>query len=79
MLVFVLFLTNLVRLVLLLSFFTFILFLLYQSADICVPISESVLSPHISALDEHNKLSNKDHSWRKGGKGHAKHPLKGKI
>ncbi|CAK6958547.1 dickkopf-related protein 2 isoform X1 [Scomber scombrus] len=44
---------------------------------ICVPISESVLSPHISALDEHNKLSNKDHNWRKGGKAHAKHSLKG--
>uniref|UniRef100_A0A667XL10 Dickkopf WNT signaling pathway inhibitor 2 n=1 Tax=Myripristis murdjan TaxID=586833 RepID=A0A667XL10_9TELE len=44
---------------------------------ICVPISESVLSPHISALDEHNKLSNKDHSWRKSGKAHAKHSLKG--
>lgn len=44
---------------------------------ICVPISESVLSPHISALDEHNKLSNKDHSWRKSSKGHAKHSLKG--
>lgn len=43
----------------------------------CVPISESVLSPHIPALDEHNKLSNKDHGWRKSGKGHAKHSLKG--
>ncbi|TNN55064.1 Dickkopf-related protein 2 [Liparis tanakae] len=43
----------------------------------CVPISESVLSPHISALDEHNKLSTKDHSWRKTGKPHAKHSLKG--
>ncbi|XP_026160277.1 dickkopf-related protein 2 [Mastacembelus armatus] len=44
---------------------------------ICVPISESVLSPHISALDEHNKLSTKDHSWRKNGKAHTKHSLKG--
>ncbi|XP_035491844.1 dickkopf-related protein 2 isoform X1 [Scophthalmus maximus] len=44
---------------------------------ICVPISESVLSPHISALDEHNKLSTKDHSWRKSGKAQAKHSLKG--
>ncbi|KAM8878847.1 dickkopf-related protein 2 isoform 1-T1 [Spinachia spinachia] len=43
----------------------------------CVPISESVLPPHIPALDEHNKLSNKDHGWRKSGKGHAKHSLKG--
>ncbi|KAG7221849.1 hypothetical protein INR49_017025 [Caranx melampygus] len=44
---------------------------------ICVPISESVLSPHISALDEHNKLSTKEHNWRKTGKAHAKHSLKG--
>ncbi|XP_054461167.1 dickkopf-related protein 2 [Anoplopoma fimbria] len=44
---------------------------------ICVPISESVLSPHISALDEHNKLSTKDPNWRKSGKAHAKHSLKG--
>ncbi|XP_029015426.1 dickkopf-related protein 2 isoform X2 [Betta splendens] len=44
---------------------------------ICVPISESVLSPHISALDEPNKLSSKDHNWRKSSKGHAKHSLKG--
>ncbi|XP_061889259.1 dickkopf-related protein 2 [Entelurus aequoreus] len=44
---------------------------------ICVAISESVISPHISALDEHNKLSAKDHSWRKSGKAHAKHSLKG--
>uniref|UniRef100_A0A3Q3KPB1 Uncharacterized protein n=1 Tax=Monopterus albus TaxID=43700 RepID=A0A3Q3KPB1_MONAL len=44
---------------------------------ICVPISESVISPHISAIDENNKLPTKDHSWRKGGKGHAKHVLKG--
>ncbi|XP_035516846.1 dickkopf-related protein 2 [Morone saxatilis] len=43
---------------------------------ICVPISESVLSPHISALDEHNKLANKDHNWRKSGKAQAKLPLK---
>ncbi|KAK1886081.1 Dickkopf-related protein 2 [Dissostichus eleginoides] len=32
---------------------------------ICVPISESVLSPHISALDEDNKLSTKT---RAGGR-----------
>ncbi|KAF3852547.1 hypothetical protein F7725_005902 [Dissostichus mawsoni] len=44
---------------------------------ICVPISESVLSPHISALDEDNKLSTKDQSWRKNGNLHAKHSLKG--
>ncbi|XP_034086077.1 dickkopf-related protein 2 isoform X1 [Gymnodraco acuticeps] len=44
---------------------------------ICVPISESVLSPHISALDEHNKLSTKDQSWRKNGNPHTKHSLKG--
>jgi len=37
-----------------------------------------VLSPHISALDEHNKLSTKD-NWKKGGKAQAKHSLKGKI
>lgn len=48
-------------------------------ADMCVPISESVLSPHISALAEHNKLSTKDHSWRKTGKPHAKHSLKGEL
>nr|XP_019956709.1 PREDICTED: dickkopf-related protein 2 isoform X2 [Paralichthys olivaceus] len=46
---------------------------------ICVPISESVLSPHISALDEHYKLSTKDHNWKKSSKAHAKHSLKGKI
>ncbi|TNM85871.1 dickkopf-related protein 2 [Takifugu rubripes] len=43
---------------------------------ICVPISESVLSPHISPLDEHNKHPTREHSWRKSGKMHAKHPLK---
>lgn len=48
-------------------------------ADICVPISESVLSPHISPLDEHNKHSTKEHNWRKSGKMHAKHPLKSKT
>lgn len=52
---------------------------IFLSADICVPISESVLSPHLSALDEPNKLSTKDHNWRKSGKAHAKHSLKGKI
>lgn len=49
------------------------------TADICIPISESVLSPHISPLDEHNKHSTKEPSWRKSGKMHAKHPLKRKI
>ncbi|XP_030594839.1 dickkopf-related protein 2 [Archocentrus centrarchus] len=44
---------------------------------ICVPISESVISSHISALDENIKVSSKDHGWRKSGKGHAKHSLKG--
>ncbi|KAM8843623.1 dickkopf-related protein 2 isoform 1-T1 [Synchiropus picturatus] len=44
---------------------------------ICVAVSESVLSPHLSALDEHNKLSNKDHNWKKNGKSQAKHSLKG--
>ncbi|XP_063331315.1 dickkopf-related protein 2-like [Pelmatolapia mariae] len=46
---------------------------------ICVPISESVISPHISPLDEHIKLSSKDHGWKggKNGKGQAKHSLKG--
>lgn len=48
-------------------------------ADICIPISESVLSPHISPLDEHNKHPTKEHSWRKSGKMHAKHPLKSKT
>lgn len=48
-------------------------------ADICVPISESVLSPHISPLDEHNKHPTREHSWRKSGKMHAKHPLKSEI
>lgn len=51
----------------------------FSSADICVAISESVLSPHITALDEHNKLSTKDQSWRKSGKGQAKHSLKGEM
>lgn len=48
---------------------------------ICVPISESVISPHISPLDEHIKLSSKDHGWKggKNGKGQAKHSLKGEI
>lgn len=45
-------------------------------ADICVPVSESVLSPHISALDEHNTLPTKDHGWKKSGKTHGKLPLK---
>ncbi|XP_052320823.1 dickkopf-related protein 2 [Oncorhynchus keta] len=47
---------------------------------ICVPISESVLSPHISALDDHNKLSTKDSTvdWKKSGKAaQAKHTVKG--
>ncbi|XP_047221968.1 dickkopf-related protein 2 isoform X2 [Girardinichthys multiradiatus] len=44
---------------------------------ICVSISESVLSPHISAIDNPNVLSTKDHSWRKKGRGQAKHVLKG--
>ncbi|XP_004549478.2 dickkopf-related protein 2 [Maylandia zebra] len=46
---------------------------------ICVPISESVISPHISPSDEHIKLSSKDHGWKggKNGKGQAKHSLKG--
>ncbi|KAJ8000750.1 hypothetical protein DPEC_G00183580 [Dallia pectoralis] len=46
---------------------------------ICVPISESILSPHISALDDHNKHSTKSSgSWKKGGKTtEAKHSLKG--
>lgn len=42
---------------------------------ICVPISESVLSHHISSLDEQNKLPHKDQSWRKNSKAHSK--LKG--
>ncbi|XP_054875904.1 dickkopf-related protein 2 isoform X1 [Poeciliopsis prolifica] len=44
---------------------------------ICVSISESVLSPHISAIDNPNVLSTKDHSWRKKGRGPPKHVLKG--
>ncbi|KAJ3614447.1 hypothetical protein NHX12_018020, partial [Muraenolepis orangiensis] len=44
---------------------------------ICVPVSESVLSPHISALDDHNKLSTKEHGWRRTGKTQPKHSLKG--
>ncbi|XP_056137007.1 dickkopf-related protein 2 [Lampris incognitus] len=44
---------------------------------ICVPVSESVLSPHISTLDDHNKLSTKDHGWKKTGKPQARHSLKG--
>lgn len=39
-----------------------------------------MISPHISALDEHYKLSAKDHSWRKSaGKTQAKHSLKGRT
>lgn len=57
----------------------FAFFSLPFPADICIPISESVLSPHISPLDEHNKHSAKEHSWRKSGKMHAKHPLKSKT
>ncbi|MEQ2267225.1 Dickkopf- protein 2 [Xenotaenia resolanae] len=49
----------------------------FFTADICVSISESVLSPHISAIDNPNVLSTKDHSWRKKGRGQAKHVLKG--
>lgn len=48
--------------------------------DVCVPISESILSPHISALDDHNKLSTKDSTvdWKKSGKAaQAKHSIKG--
>ncbi|XP_015245833.1 PREDICTED: dickkopf-related protein 2 isoform X1 [Cyprinodon variegatus] len=44
---------------------------------ICVSITESVLSPHISAIDNPNVLNTKDHSWRKKGRGQAKHVLKG--
>lgn len=60
-------------------FLTCLHFSLPFPADICIPISESVLSPHISPLDEHNKHSAKEHSWRKSGKMHAKHPLKSKT
>ncbi|KAK2918873.1 dickkopf-related protein 2 [Channa argus] len=42
----------------------------------CVPVSESVVSPHISALDESNKLSTKDQNWRKSGKSQNKPSLK---
>ncbi|KAL1023800.1 hypothetical protein UPYG_G00046340 [Umbra pygmaea] len=36
---------------------------------ICIPISESVLSPHISPLDDHNRQSTKSSaSWKKSGK-----------
>ncbi|KAI1887501.1 hypothetical protein AGOR_G00190970 [Albula goreensis] len=35
---------------------------------ICVPVSVSVLSPHISDLEDHNKLSSKDNNWKKGAK-----------
>ncbi|XP_013863203.1 dickkopf-related protein 2 isoform X2 [Austrofundulus limnaeus] len=44
---------------------------------ICVSISESVLSPHISALDDHSTTSTKDQSWRRKGKAQAKHTPKG--
>ncbi|XP_061535958.1 dickkopf-related protein 2 isoform X2 [Phycodurus eques] len=45
---------------------------------ICMAISDSVISPHISTLDEHNKFSAKDPNWRKStGKTHTKHSLKG--
>ncbi|XP_067107072.1 dickkopf-related protein 2 [Osmerus mordax] len=44
---------------------------------ICVLISESVLSPHLSDLDQHNKLSTKDPGWKRSGKAQAKHSLKG--
>ncbi|KAJ8407574.1 hypothetical protein AAFF_G00274310 [Aldrovandia affinis] len=41
---------------------------------ICVPVSESILSPHIPALEDHNKLSTKDNGWKKNGKA-PKHSL----
>ncbi|XP_041837890.1 dickkopf-related protein 2 [Melanotaenia boesemani] len=47
------------------------------SSYTCVPISGSELSPHIPALEEHNKLSTKDHNWRKNGKAKARPSLKG--
>ncbi|XP_036407754.1 dickkopf-related protein 2-like [Megalops cyprinoides] len=39
---------------------------------ICVSLSESVLSPHIPALEEHNKLSVKGNGWKKSGKAQSK-------
>ncbi|KAL6487831.1 hypothetical protein MHYP_G00044570 [Metynnis hypsauchen] len=44
---------------------------------ICIPFSESLLSPHISPLEEHNKLSSKDKGWKRSGKAQAKLSLKG--
>ncbi|KAG9275622.1 dickkopf-related protein 2 [Astyanax mexicanus] len=44
---------------------------------ICTPFSESILSPHISPIEEHNKLSSKDKSWKRIGKAQAKLSLKG--
>ncbi|CAL8331580.1 unnamed protein product [Lota lota] len=44
---------------------------------ICVPVSESVLSQHISPLGDHSKLSTKEHGWRRNGKTQTKHSLKG--
>ncbi|XP_012708185.2 dickkopf-related protein 2 isoform X1 [Fundulus heteroclitus] len=44
---------------------------------ICVSISESVLSPHISAIDNPNVLNAKDQTWRKKGRGQAKPVPKG--
>ncbi|KAG9344131.1 hypothetical protein JZ751_012613 [Albula glossodonta] len=43
-----------------------------RKKHICVPVSVSVLSPHISDLEDHNKLSSKDSSWKKGGKAQPK-------
>lgn len=49
------------------------------SLDICIPISERVLSSHKSPMEEHNKLSLKDKGWRRNGKPHAKISIKGEI
>ncbi|XP_035272629.1 dickkopf-related protein 2 isoform X1 [Anguilla rostrata] len=39
---------------------------------ICISVSESVLPPHIPALEDHNKFSNKDNSWKKSGRAKPK-------
>ncbi|KAK1791922.1 hypothetical protein P4O66_013900 [Electrophorus voltai] len=42
------------------------------SGYICVPLSESVLSPHITPLKEHSKLSTKDKGWNRSRKAQVK-------
>ncbi|KAJ8281074.1 hypothetical protein GJAV_G00063210 [Gymnothorax javanicus] len=42
---------------------------------ICISVSESVLSQHISALEDHNKISGRDNNWQKSGRAQPKFSL----